>query len=108
MNHNRPLKLSSATHFNRSDARHGLRRRVLGFILTHAAEVQAEGARYLVVLDRDLPPALLGSELAARARDWIVVVDDHGRPRACCRRRDAARVLRHLPKYQRTRVRSAA
>lgn len=80
--------------FVEHQARRGLSEEVLRLILWFGQELRGRGVRFLTVLERRLPPAYRGTEIARKARDWVVVVDDHERLRTCYRRAHAARVLK--------------
>lgn len=89
-------------HFLLRAAERGLRADVREFILTFGSEFQAAGVTYLVILVRRLPAELRGSEIARRARGWIVVLGDDQVPMTCYRRFDAAQALRRKPKRRST------
>ena len=67
---------------------------LLRFILIHGDEYCSAGAIHLTVRERELPPELRRSDLAERARDWIIVVAPDGSILTCYRRRGAVRFLR--------------
>ncbi|MDI3284245.1 hypothetical protein [Polyangium sp. 15x6] len=90
-------------HFWLRCAERGLRADLRDFILTYAVEFRARGATHLVVLERRLPIELQGTDLARRARGWILLLSDDGTPLTCYRRFDATRKLRRKPKLRLTR-----
>ena len=87
-------------HFLLRAAERGLRADVRDFILTYGCELQAAGATHLVVLVRRLPAALRETDLARRARGWILILGDDHLPVTCYRRFDATRTLRRKPKQR--------
>lgn len=81
-------------HFVERASRRGLRPCVLQFILAFGIDTRAAGATSWTVVEHLLPPDLRGTELAERARDWIVVEGDEGTLVTCYRRTNACRFLR--------------
>lgn len=95
-------------HFLLRCAERGLRTDLRDFILVHGCEFRAAGATHLVVLERRLPVELQGTEIARRARGWILLLADDGTPLTCYRRFDATRMLRRKPKLRLTREQRCA
>jgi len=94
------LPVREWSHFRVRAAQRGLRADVRDFILNYGYEVQAAGATHLVVLARRLPAELRETEIARRARGWIVILADDGSLMTCYRRFDASRALRRKPKLR--------
>ncbi|MDI1430164.1 hypothetical protein [Polyangium sorediatum] len=88
------------SHFRLRAAQRGLRRDVRDFILTYGCEHRAAGATHLVILERRLPPEIRDTDLARRARGWIVLLADDGALMTCYRRFDATRALRRKAKLR--------
>lgn len=89
-------------HFRRRAAQRGLRDDVRDFILTFGCETRAAGATHLVIINRRLPSELRQSEIARRARGWILLLADDESLMTCYRRFDASRALRRKPKLRPT------
>jgi hypothetical protein len=68
--------------------------------MTYGWEFHVAGATHLLVLRRRLPSDLRDTEIARRARGWIVILAEDGAPMTCYRRFDAARALRRKPKVR--------
>lgn len=81
-------------HFAARAAQRGLPDDVRDFVVTFGVEVRACGATSVTVLERWLPADARDSELARRARDWVLVLGNDGRLMTCYRRRDASKFLR--------------
>jgi hypothetical protein len=95
-------------HFLERASQRGLRPHVLDFILVFGVGTHAAGATSWTVLEHALPADLRGTELARRARDWIVVETDEGWLLTCYRRTNAGRFLREKSAYRRRRLPQAA
>lgn len=85
-------------HFIERAAQRRLHPAVLQFILAFATELRVCGANHLTIVERELPEAVRNTELARRARGWIVLQADDGSLLTCYRRQDAWRFLRRKTK----------
>lgn len=92
----------TTNHFRARSAQRRFRTEVCDLILAYGCELRAAGATHLVLIERRLPPELRGTEVARRARGWILVLADDGAPLTCYRRTDAVRFLRRKPKRRLT------
>lgn len=90
--------IAKSLHFIRRAEERGLREDVLEFVLAYGTEWRRMGASHLTVVERDLPPSVKGCAMAAKAKDWIVVISDGDRPITCYRRTNAVRFLRRKDK----------
>lgn len=90
--------IAKSLHFIRRAEERGLREEVLEFVLTYGTEWRRMGASHLTVVERDLPPWVRGCAMAAKAKDWIVVITDGDLPITCYRRTNAVRFLRRKDK----------
>lgn len=89
-----PRRFRVTGHYRLRKATRRLRSEIEEFVLFWGREWRAADAYHLAVLNRELPTELRDSDLASRARDWIVVVGEDGSLLTCYRHRDAARHLR--------------
>jgi len=85
--------IAKSLHFIRRAEERGLREEVLEFILTFGTEWRRARATHLTVVERDLPQGVLGSAMAGKAKDWIVLISDDDVPITCYRRAGAVRFL---------------
>ncbi len=85
--------IAKSLHFIRRAEERGLREEVLEFILTFGTEWRRARATHLTVVERDLPQGVRGSAMAAKAKDWIVLISDDDVPITCYRRAGAVRFL---------------
>ena len=90
-----PLDSSRLTrHFVARAHERRLRLDVLAFILAHGVDVDGDDARSVTVVDKHLPPDLVASPVARRARGWVIVMSRDGALLTCYRREDAAKFLK--------------
>lgn len=78
-------------HHQARAAERALRSDAEEFLMTGGPETRAAGATHTTLVRRDLPIDLQGTEEAARAEGWIIVVDS---PVTCYRRTDTWRFIR--------------
>lgn len=90
--------IAKSLHFIRRAEERGLREDVLEFVLAYGTEWRRMGASHLTVVERDLPPSIRGCSMAAKAKDWIVVITDGDMPITCYRRTNAVGFLRRKDK----------
>lgn len=86
--------MARSRHFERRAVARALPSDVRHFIELHGTEFHALGAVSLTIVHKNLAPSLRHTELAARARDWIVVTSADGVLITCYRRRGATKFLR--------------
>lgn len=87
-------------HFQARTSHRGLRADVLEFILSFGDEFHVADAICMTVFERHLPAYARDSQLAYRARDWILVIAQTGQLITCYRRKNATRYIRHKPRHQ--------
>lgn len=85
--------IARSLHFIRRAEERGLREEVLEFILTFGTEWRRARASHLTVVERHLPKGVRGTVMAAKAKDWIVLISDDDVPITCYRRTGAVRFL---------------
>lgn len=102
-----PLPPMTRHFVERASLRH-LRRDVLEFVLAFGAVTDAVDALHYTLVERELPPDLAGSELARRARDWVIVASrDTGALITCYRCESATRFLKRKSERRFTARRAA-